>query len=189
MKILYSGKGSTLHQSQKWGQVYLYSLHWEDVCWVGFRKDSAFIRLRQPTSQTSTIAARTNWIFYEELPLATFFSRSSNVINLIWSWRSCCAAIITSAAPREMLIRVMIRVCRGLPPATSSTSHLSETKKCFFGNNYLRINWECNTQETTTNIQLWMQNSHWGKRRLNNAREPEHVVDGKGLLFIWYGKN
>ena len=41
---------------------------------MGFRKDSAFIRLRQPTSQTCIIAARTNWIFYEELAPRNFFS-------------------------------------------------------------------------------------------------------------------
>ena len=40
---------------------------------MDFRKDFAFIRLRQPTSQTCTIAARTNWIFYEELAPHNFF--------------------------------------------------------------------------------------------------------------------
>ena len=49
---------------------------------MGFRKDFAFIRLRQPTSQTCIIAARTNWIFYEELAARNFFpNRSPNVLR------------------------------------------------------------------------------------------------------------
>ena len=51
-------------------------LHLKEVC-MDFRKDFAFIRLRQPTSQTCIIAARTNWIFYEELAPRNFFPNRS----------------------------------------------------------------------------------------------------------------
>merc|ERR1719201_2591034 len=78
--------------------------------------DSAFIRLRQPTSQTCIIAARTNWIFYEELaprkcsPRSDVGGSSDNSMSsglpgkVDYSYDTCLP---------------------GLPPDTASTSRLS----------------------------------------------------------------
>ena len=79
---------------------------------MDFRKDSAFIRLRQPTSQTCTIAARTNWIFYEELAQrSTFFFTKNRLHQKILDIGGVGGDNRMSVWRRERLIRVMIRVC------------------------------------------------------------------------------